>query len=430
MPYNYYSTSNTLTVNESNCTYGNNWRDLLTAFDGETITYDASGNPLSYYNGTHWTFTWENGRSLATATDGTTSITYAYDAGGLRTSKIVNGLTHNYLYASGQLMRETYGNNTLDFFYDANGYPYALKYNSTTYYYITNLQGDVMYLIDANENTVASYEYDPYGNIVSATGTMAEINPMRYRGYYYDAELEMYYLQSRYYDPQICRFINADDISALGGSGTFSGYNLFAYCLNNPINMVDMDGREPISLSLFLCYTLVVAVVCVGTLALVTSPAFQRDWNRMCSSVVNSITSGLRSIGGAVAQGASVTAAKAKSIAQDIYKSFASIKTVPTYRSSRETHHIVAKMAHNAQQAKNILAKVGIGINSSLNLVSLKTGLHRRLHTNAYYGWANSVIISAYNSANGNRSKQYANVVSALGVIRSFLLSMDAVAPF
>jgi hypothetical protein len=150
----------------------------------------------------------------------------------------------------------------------------------------------------------------------------------------------------------------------------------------------------------------------------------------MCSSVVNSITSGLRSIGGAIAQGASVTAAKAKSIAQDIYKSFASIKTVPTYRSSRETHHIVAKMAHNAQQAKNILAKVGIGINSSLNLVSLKTGLHRRLHTNAYYGWANSVIISAYNSANGNRSKQYANVVSALGVIRSFLLSMDAVAPF
>ena len=92
-------------------------------------------------------------------------------------------------------MRETYGNNTLDFFYDASGYPYALKYNGTTYYYITNLQGDVMYLIDANENTVAAYEYDPYGNIVSATGAMAEITPLRYRGYYYDPELEFPDLQ-------------------------------------------------------------------------------------------------------------------------------------------------------------------------------------------------------------------------------------------
>jgi RHS repeat-associated protein len=147
---------------------------------------------------------------LATATDGTTNISYAYDASGLRTSKVVNGVTHNYLYASGQLMQETYGNNTLDFFYDASGHPYALKHNGTTYYYINNLQGDVMYLIDANENTVASYEYDPYGNIVSATGTMAEINPLRYRGYYYDAELEMYYLQSRYHDHQIGRFIKTN----------------------------------------------------------------------------------------------------------------------------------------------------------------------------------------------------------------------------
>ena len=151
-------------------------------------------------------------------------------------------MTHNYLYASGQLLRETYGSNTLDFFYDANGYPYALKYNGTTYYYITNLQGDVMYLIDANENTVASYEYDPYGNMVSATGTMAEINPLRYRGYYYDAELGMYYLQSRYYDPQICKFINADDFSMAGVTGTTLAYNLFAYCENNPVFNVDYWG--------------------------------------------------------------------------------------------------------------------------------------------------------------------------------------------
>ena len=124
----------------------------------------------------------------------------------------------------------------------ANGYPYALKYNGATYYYITNLQGDVMYLVDANENTVASYEYDPYGNIVSATGTMAQINPLRYRGYYYDAELEMYYLQSRYYDPQICRFINAD-VLASTGQGVI-GCNMFAYCVNNPIYLNDPHGNS------------------------------------------------------------------------------------------------------------------------------------------------------------------------------------------
>ena len=242
--YTYDDVGNVLTANGHTYTYGDtNWRDLLTAYDGETITYDASGNPLSYYNGTRWAFTWENGRSLATATDGTTNISYAYDANGLRTSKVVNGVTHNYLYASGQLMRETYGGNTLDSFYDANGYPYALKLNGTTYYYITNLQGDVMYLIDTNENTVASYEYDPYGNIVSATGTMAQINPLRYRGYYYDAETGLYYLQSRYYSPSMGRFINADAYIATG-QGTV-GNNMFAYCLNNPVNMVDFAGDYP-----------------------------------------------------------------------------------------------------------------------------------------------------------------------------------------
>ena len=115
----------------------------------------------------------------------------------------------------------------------------SLATNCTTYYYITNLQGDVMYLIDANENTVAAYEYDPYGNIVSATGTMAEINPLRYRGYYYDAELEMYYLQSRYYDPQISRFINADIVL---DAEYVIGFNLFTYCRNSPINAIDESG--------------------------------------------------------------------------------------------------------------------------------------------------------------------------------------------
>ena len=222
-------------------TYGDaNWADLLTAYDGQTITYDGSGNPLSYYNGSRYTFTWAEGRRLTSAAVNGKTYTYSYDSDGLRLSKTVDGVTHNYFYASGNLLRETWGTNILDFFYDNTGSPYALNYNGTTYYYITNLQGDVLGLIDASGNSVASYTYDPYGKVLTATGTMAEINPLRYRGYYYDSETELYYLQSRYYDPTTCRFINADAYASTGQSVT--GYNMFAYCGNNPIKRRDTDG--------------------------------------------------------------------------------------------------------------------------------------------------------------------------------------------
>ena len=156
---------------------------------------------------------------------------------------------HSYIYAGGMLLRETITSGsttkTLDFRYDNVGYPYALIYNNgsttATYYYITNLQGDVMYLVDGNGIQVAAYTYDPYGKILSAYGSMAEINPLRYRGYYYDAETGFYYLQSRYYDPNTCRFINADSYASTGQS--YLGYNMFAYCGNNPVEWTDADGE-------------------------------------------------------------------------------------------------------------------------------------------------------------------------------------------
>ena len=159
---------------------------------------------------------------------------------------------HSYIYAGGMLLRETItsGNSTetLDFRYDNLGYPYALIYNNgsttATYYYITNLQGDVMYLVDSNGSQAAAYTYDPYGKILSATGAMAEINPLRYRGYYYDSETGFYYLQSRYYDPNTCRFINADSYASTGQG--LMGYNMFAYCNNNPIINADPTGHSVI----------------------------------------------------------------------------------------------------------------------------------------------------------------------------------------
>jgi len=130
---------------------------------------------------------------------------------------------------------------THNFFYDNTGKPYAMQINGTTYYYVTNLQGDVMGMVDSAGNTVASYTYDPYGKLLTATGELADKNPLRYRGYYYDSESGLYYLQSRYYDPAVRRFINADSQIGIGNIG---GYNLFSYCENDPVFRIDHSGED------------------------------------------------------------------------------------------------------------------------------------------------------------------------------------------
>ena len=103
-----------------------------------------------------------------------------------------------------------------------------------------------MYLVNASGTRVAAYTYDPYGKVLTATGTMASVNPLRYRGYYYDTETGFYYVSSRYYDPEIGRWINADIPETLTADfENFAQYNLFAYCFNNPVNMSDETGTWP-----------------------------------------------------------------------------------------------------------------------------------------------------------------------------------------
>ena len=167
-------------------------------------------------------------------------------------------ITHDYLTQSGRVARETIRQSvggtvlkteTLDFFYDESGRPFAFNYSvdgdiASTYYYILNLQGDVVQIIDANGVMQAEYIYSPWGEVISAEGDLAEINPLRYRGYYYDSETGFYYLRSRYYDPENHRFINADSIDATLSAGDM-GCNMYSYCYNSPINQVDEDGRLP-----------------------------------------------------------------------------------------------------------------------------------------------------------------------------------------
>ena len=122
-----------------------------------------------------------------------------------------------------------------------------------------NAQGDVVRIIDGSRNVVASYAYDPWGKIISSSGALADVNPLRYRGYYYDAETGFYYLQSRYYDPELGRFINADSYASTDATGLLSA-NMFAYCENDPVNRSDINGKATISIFADLNATLLLGV--------------------------------------------------------------------------------------------------------------------------------------------------------------------------
>ena len=226
-------------------------------------SYDAIGNPLSYRDGL--TFTWKNGRQLATLSKTGTSASYKYDDSGVRTSKTVNGVTTNYYRAGNLAVGEISTERGLEYILDANGGIYGIYYRSLksglqcgdTYYFAYNAQGDVIGLIGSSGRQFASYSYDERGNCtvtalmpdsqghaVTDPEHVAFANPFRYRGYYFDVESGLYYLQSRYYDPVVGRFINADAKIA-GVSDSVQGFNLFAYCFNNPVNMQDENGNWP-----------------------------------------------------------------------------------------------------------------------------------------------------------------------------------------
>ena len=234
-----------------------NWGDKLTSYNGETITYDEIGNPLSYRDGME--MTWLNGRKLTTLQSGNDSISYKYDSNGVRTSKTVNGVEYTYEYLNGKLMHETRGEKVFDYCYDTNGQLYAVSYkansstDAVTYYYAHNWRGDITSIYDGDGNMVAKYEYDVWGNVLTVTNSnnseitdpnhIANLNPFRYRSYYYDSESGLYYLMSRYYDPVVHRFLNADGYFQSGDN--ILDTNMNAYCQNNPIMNSDPTGNHP-----------------------------------------------------------------------------------------------------------------------------------------------------------------------------------------
>ena len=239
------------TIQTVNYAYDGTWKDKLVSYNGEAITYDEIGNPLEYRGGL--SFGWENGRQLGTVTKGGASLAqYSYNDEGIRVSKTVKGVTTKYYLNGSTILSQDDGSNAIDFLYDDAGSPLGIVLGGEYYYYMQNAQGDIVGIIDSSCNVVAEYRYDAWGKIISITdgsgndvsvnnNHIGNINPLRYRGYYYDAETGLYYLNSRYYDPETGRYINADGYVSTGQG--ILGNNMFAYCGNNPISRSDPNGN-------------------------------------------------------------------------------------------------------------------------------------------------------------------------------------------
>ncbi|MCQ4114246.1 RHS repeat-associated core domain-containing protein [Ruminococcus sp. zg-921] len=243
----------------------------MTSYNGETITYDAIGNPLSYRDG--MTMTWQNGRQLASLQKGTNNIQYSYDSDSIRVSKTINGEKCTFEYLDGMLLYETRGEKYFHYYYDSNGTLCAVNYRLTpngteyVYYYTHNWRGDIVGIYNGNGDLKAKYTYDSWGNVtaikdgngnaITDPNHVGNLNPFRYRGYYMDTETGMYYLMSRYYDPVTHRFINADGYFQTGLGVLDSNMN--AYCGNNPVNRADPSGKFWFAIVAFVVIAITIA---------------------------------------------------------------------------------------------------------------------------------------------------------------------------
>ena len=214
--------------------------DQLMSFGNETFAYDVMGNPTTYRG---MTAVWKKGKQLKFLNASVNNVGYTHDGKGLRRTKHVGGITTTYTYDSnGKLLKEE-GAKTIEYVYGAEGI-IGIIIDQIPYLFRKNVFGDVTHIYNVNGGLVGKYSYTAFGEctVERDINGVASDNPIRYRSYYYDTETSLYYLKTRYYDPEIGRFMTIDDISYLDPD-TINGLNLYAYCGNNPVMRVDENGN-------------------------------------------------------------------------------------------------------------------------------------------------------------------------------------------
>lgn len=222
--------------------YNNHLYYNETTYEYDEIEYDIEGNPTQYKD-KEIVFDKMNLVQYGTTT-------YRYDTNKIRKEKTTNNITTTYITIEDRIIEEKNSKYQIKYYYEINGI-LSFKYNEKEYKYIKDITNNIVGIVDEEGTIVARYIYDGWGNhlVIDKAGKenkeetfIGNINPIRYKGYYYDKETGLYYCNSRYYSPELCRWISPDSIEYLDPE-SINGLNLYCYCLNNPVNYVDPDGH-------------------------------------------------------------------------------------------------------------------------------------------------------------------------------------------
>ena len=306
-------TLQTIKKNETFTYRSDGWKDQILSWNGYRYTYDAGGNP-TLLRGVP--LTWGEGRRLKKVSLSWGTVDFAYDSDGKRVKK-TSGNTETKYYYNGStlsgLVKTTAGSTgttktTVQFVYDAEGKPFMLRFNGKTdYFYLYNGLGDVVGLVDSSNQVVVRYQYNSWGKVTSTQDTsgvsLATLNPFRYRKYVYDPETGLYCLGSRYYDPEVGRFVNADDTDVIFAKPQeLESKNLYAYCDNNPVAREDYAGEFPIP-----CIVGAVVGAVVSGFSYVLSSGGEIDGVELAKScLVGAVSGALAPLGGNFLKAAAV----------------------------------------------------------------------------------------------------------------------------
>jgi len=368
----------------------------------KTIVYSDAlpGMPISINNGIYTqTLEWSGSKLTKYDYENGKSLSFTYDSSNQRTKKVLTDnislgtITHNYRYSSNKLIEEYVIDDIkgdeykLHYLYDESGKLYGFEYGTNTYYYLRDTLLNIIGIINTSGQIVCEYKYDAYGNHkvlnsnrveTTSVNFIGNINPFRYKGYYYDVETQLYWVSSRYYSPELCRWISPDSIEYLDPE-SINGLNLYCYCMNNPIMYFDPTGCFALSISFI---TIIVALVSATA---ITTLAYETDNTDVVS---DGISDSLENINEKIKD-------YLTEINIAILLIIATLKQKTDYNKT-EIHHIVPRKDPRGEISRQILDNVGIGIEDPKNKVELPKGYHRVMHTNLYYFYLNGSMIVGY----------------------------------
>ncbi len=356
----------------------------LTNINDDLLTYDEFGNLISYSNKT---FEWDAGSILKQTIVNNSIVNYQYGVDKMRTSKTVNNNTTYYDYFNGYLMSSNNGKGTVKYFYDDENSVLGFHFDDSIYLYVKDPIGVIRGIVDENLDPVVLYEYDDRGVPIikyCKSNDVLEANLILYKDYVFDYETDLYYIGTRYYSPNIRRFISQDDFEKTSKAGSNDyNFNLYSYCNNNPIMFHDKLGYEAITLSIAALAVLVIAVIIlvlavsyiVTQIYEVVSDAFKR-YNSNLPTLLNKTKNDFYSL-----------IEKFKKEALLAFGEY--LITIWMWRvdnGKRENHHIIAQTSQKCARSRRLLTVTyKYDINDEINTIYLKYRLHKHLHNDTYY---------------------------------------------